>query len=80
MSRNPKIPNDFVFFVLSLRIAVVSTDGSSKKDFERVLKECLGDTELDLSEKEVDLARSMVEFDWESAKAEMRENQSMEIH
>jgi len=80
VSRNPKIPNDFVFFVLSLRIAVVSTDGSSKKDFERVLKECLGDTELDLSEKEVDLARSMVEFDWESAKAEMRENQSMEIH
>jgi len=80
VSRNPKIPNDFVFFVLSLRIAVVSTDGSSKKDFERVLKECLGDTELDLSEREVDFARSMVEFDWESAKAEMRENQSMEIH
>tara|TARA_R100001440_G_scaffold37679_1_gene57136 strand:- start:891 stop:1133 length:243 start_codon:yes stop_codon:yes gene_type:complete len=80
VSRQPEIPNDFVFLVLSLRIAVVSTDGSSKEEFERVLKECLGDKELDLTEREVDLARSMVEFDWDSAKAEMRENQSMEIH
>ena len=80
MSRQPEIPNDFVFLVLCLRIAVVSTDGSSKKEFERVFKECLGGKELDLTEREVDLARSMVEFDWDSAKAEMRENQSMEIH
>ena len=64
-----EIPNDFVYFVQSLRMALTA---STEEQSERVLN-LLYKRSLDLSEREMELAKSLVEFDLANHRANMRE-------
>ena len=70
-----EIPNDFVYFVQSLRMALTA---STEEQSERVLK-LLYKTSLDISEREMELAKSLVEFDLANHRANMLELEE-EIH
>ena len=54
-----EIPNDFVFVVQSLRMAITAP---TEEQSELVLN-LLDETSLDISEREMELAKSLVEFD-----------------
>ena len=54
-----EFPNDFVFVVQSLRMAIAAPTEEQSK---RVLN-LLDETSLDISEREMELAKSLVEFD-----------------
>ena len=54
-----EIPNDFVFVVQSLRMAI---NAPTEEQSELVLN-LLDETSLDISEREMELAKSLVEFD-----------------
>ena len=54
-----EFPNDFVFVVQSLRMAITAPTEEQSK---RVLN-LLDETSLDISEREMELAKSLVEFD-----------------
>tara|TARA_B100000963_G_C22558644_1_gene640267 strand:- start:866 stop:1066 length:201 start_codon:yes stop_codon:yes gene_type:complete len=56
-----EIPNDFVFFVHSLRMAITAP---TEEDSQRVLDLLSEKTSLDVSEREMELAKSLVEFDF----------------
>ena len=54
-----EIPNDFVFVVQSLRMAIAAP---TEEQSELVLN-LLDETSLDISAREMELAKSLVEFD-----------------
>ncbi len=68
-----QIPNDFVYFVQSLRMALTA---STEEKSERVLN-LLYERSLDLSEREMELAKSLVEFDLANHRANIREIESV---